>query len=167
MGYLRAYIVVLLAITGLQFFGSLNAAETFSEYNSLFRLIIPVQCWIAVLALANAIIVEDGDHTRRWVLERITLMLGVIGISIVGHASLYRVSTIFGPQDLTGNNYLVESVYFSIVTWTTLGYGDFSPTKSLYLVAASEAMMGYVTMSLLIGLIFFRGSTGRNASKRD
>jgi len=45
------------------------------------------------------------------------------------------------------------SLYFSIVTWTTLGYGDYSPIESLRLIASFEALMGYMYMALIIGLI--------------
>ena len=45
------------------------------------------------------------------------------------------------------------ALYFSIVTWTTLGYGDFSPSESIRLVAALEAMLGYLAMALLVGQI--------------
>jgi Ion channel len=42
-------------------------------------------------------------------------------------------------------------LYFSLVTWTTLGYGDFRPVPNGRLVAASEAVIGYVMMIILIG----------------
>lgn len=47
----------------------------------------------------------------------------------------------------------VDSLYFSIVTWTTLGYGDFSPTKDLRLIAAIEALLGFLYMGLFVGVI--------------
>jgi hypothetical protein len=47
-----------------------------------------------------------------------------------------------------------NSIYFSIVTWTTLGYGDFSPPEGLRLVAAFEAIVGYLYMAILVGLLF-------------
>lgn len=47
----------------------------------------------------------------------------------------------------------LDTLYFSIVTWTTLGYGDFQPGKDGQLLAASEALLGYIFMALLIGLV--------------
>lgn len=47
-----------------------------------------------------------------------------------------------------------NSYYFSMVTWTTLGYGDFSPPENIRLIAAFEGFVGYVYMALLVGLIF-------------
>lgn len=58
---------------------------------------------------------------------------------------------------MTGGHAVVPSyataLYFSIVTWTTLGYGDYTPTASVQLVAAAEAMMGYVFSGILIGAL--------------
>ena len=43
--------------------------------------------------------------------------------------------------------------YFSIVTWTTLGYGDLSPSPGFRLIAASEAICGYIFMAMLMSLV--------------
>lgn len=45
----------------------------------------------------------------------------------------------------------VQLLYFSIVTFTTLGYGDFQPATELSkLVASTEAMLGSLLMALLV-----------------
>lgn len=46
-----------------------------------------------------------------------------------------------------------DGLYFSIVTWTTLGYGDFTPGPEMRLAAALEALVGYVYFGLIVGLI--------------
>ena len=43
--------------------------------------------------------------------------------------------------------------YFSIVTWTTLGYGDFQPSEAARFWAAAEAIMGYLMMAVLAALV--------------
>lgn len=43
-----------------------------------------------------------------------------------------------------------KSLYFSIVTWTTLGYGDFAPSPSSRPYAASEALIGYIFMAIFL-----------------
>lgn len=48
---------------------------------------------------------------------------------------------------------LSQSYYFSIVTFTTLGYGDFSPHKDLILVFALEGLIGYMFFALIMGMI--------------
>jgi hypothetical protein len=52
------------------------------------------------------------------------------------------------------------ALYFSVVTFTTLGYGDLIPAKQFRLLAASEALVGL----LLVGLFLFtlsRRAVGR------
>lgn len=46
-----------------------------------------------------------------------------------------------------------DAIYFSIVTWTTLGYGDFQPTQDARIWASIEALLGYVYLGILVGLI--------------
>ena len=46
---------------------------------------------------------------------------------------------------------LQNALYFSIVTFTTLGYGDITPTAEFRLLAASEALVGV----MLTGLFLF------------
>ena len=48
----------------------------------------------------------------------------------------------------------VDFLYFSIVTWTTLGYGDISPASESRLFAAAEALTGYVFMGLYLSVVF-------------
>ena len=46
-----------------------------------------------------------------------------------------------------------HSVYFSIVTWTTLGYGDCLPSENIKHIAAIEALFGYLMMAIFIALL--------------
>jgi hypothetical protein len=48
-----------------------------------------------------------------------------------------------------------DFLYFSIVTWTTVGYGDIKPSPDSRMFAASEALLGYLTMGLYLYLIFY------------
>ena len=43
-----------------------------------------------------------------------------------------------------------ESIYLSIVTFTTLGYGDYSPKAEFQLVATFEAFLGVFLLALLV-----------------
>ncbi len=46
-----------------------------------------------------------------------------------------------------------NSLYFSIVTFTTLGYGDIQPIESLKLICAVEAILGALFMGLFVGTL--------------
>lgn len=67
------------------------------------------------------------------------------------------VYTNTGIVDSSGNTVddFSTCTYFSIVTFTTLGYGDFQPTEVARPVAAIEALFGYIFMGILIGTTVF------------
>ncbi len=44
-------------------------------------------------------------------------------------------------------------MYFSVVTFTTLGYGDFCPTQEARGTAALEAIVGYIFWGIFIGTV--------------
>jgi Ion channel len=43
-------------------------------------------------------------------------------------------------------------LYFSMVTLTTLGYGDVTPASGIRLIAAIQALLGYLNLGLIVGV---------------
>lgn len=66
----------------------------------------------------------------------IYLNLGLVGNSGHEHVSAY------------------EALYFSAVTFSTLGYGDFAPTYSAKIIAAFQALIGNLHLGMLVGSTF-------------
>lgn len=54
---------------------------------------------------------------------------------------------------------LATAVYFSIVTFTTLGFGDLQPLPNTRMLAALEASFGYLYLGLLVGAAVHWGSS--------
>lgn len=80
-------------------------------------------------------------------------------VGITNYAIIYSLNGItdgavneFGKPIVI--NDIVDCLYFSMVTWTTLGYGDLQPISSTRFVAASEALMGYFSVGLIVGAYF-------------
>ena len=78
-------------------------------------------------------------------------------VVVTGISNIFIFATtfyFFGIQDQRGTliQDFISSLYFSVATWTTLGYGDFSPIPQLRLIASFEALIGYTYMAILIGL---------------
>ena len=71
-------------------------------------------------------------------------------------ALVYRASGIIDSStgELMKPGWL-DAIYFSVVTWTTLGYGDFRPTDDTKIWVMVEALMGYVFMGLFLAKILF------------
>lgn len=59
-------------------------------------------------------------------------------------------SDLISPNTNYKNFNFGDSLYFSTVTFTTLGYGDFSPISWLKILTAIEAFMGVINMGFLI-----------------
>ncbi|MHB1084374.1 MAG: ion channel [Thiobacillus sp.] len=64
--------------------------------------------------------------------------MGVYGISFFVLAKYMGVGTLSAPAGLS----LINSLYFSAETYTSLGFGDLTPVGSIRLLAGVEALNG-------------------------
>ena len=94
-----------------------------------------------------------AENTFRTVTGKLIICLLMIGL-LCNWVLLYAIAySYLGLID--GETAVREPItcfYFSIVTWTTLGYGDVRPSMDARLVAASEALLGYIWMAFFIGM---------------
>jgi hypothetical protein len=73
------------------------------------------------------------------------LILGVIvqlALSMIYYGKLFLQN---GKVEPIG---LLNSLYFSMVTFATIGYGDITPIEGIKLVAAGEGLIGIVLAAL-------------------
>ena len=73
-------------------------------------------------------------------------------VGILMHAAYYREIGLVMSAD--GNQFYPkwrDALYFSVVTFTTLGYGDTAPREEYRLVAAFQAIYGYLSLGALAG----------------
>ena len=79
--------------------------------------------------------------------------------TLIGHgaaliflfAGIYHGFGLINPGQ-PGPVSMSDSLYFSVVTWTTLGYGDFTPPVEIRLIAAMQALLGYTFFGIIVGL---------------
>lgn len=72
------------------------------------------------------------------------------------HDSFHRISC---DQSFSENlSYFISSLYFSVVTFTTLGYGDINPVGISRAIAALEAFTGSFTIALFV-VVFVKKMT--------
>ncbi len=74
-----------------------------------------------------------------------------LALLVVGFAAVYQR---LGIVDDTGagpriTHSFTDSLYYSVATFTTLGYGDFYPVGVGRAIAGLEALTGYVVLGLL------------------
>jgi hypothetical protein len=112
---------------------------------------------IAFLLLINIILIFqiksfiDKPHLTKQVLNEVGQVSFIAVLNIFLFAGTYYTFGLCSSGRPIETD-IVTSLYFSIVTWTTLGYGDIHPSDSIRLVAATEAFIGYIYMALIIGL---------------
>jgi len=90
------------------------------------------------------------------------LVLGVVAVAIlivVGFAAFFRAvspeTEALGTCPRACKGFL-ECLYFSLVTFTSLGYGDLRPPEPYGILAAVEAFLGVLFVGLASGLTVYR-----------
>ena len=102
----------------------------------------------------------SGMLRASFALKEIVWLIFLAMVNIHLFAILYFTVGIVDGNDVIVRD-LYTSYYFSIVTWTTLGYGDYSPAENYRLTAAVQAILGYIYMAILLG-IFVNVSSNKN-----
>lgn len=94
-----------------------------------------------------------GDLLCKYGTSFIRVLLGC-AIVMIGCAVLFTVnsSLLFHNQPLEVHSFW-NSLYFSIVTFTTLGYGDYHAVGAMRFIAALESFVGAALMSLFTVIV--------------
>jgi hypothetical protein len=113
-----------------------------------------------------------ADKGQAWFVrepQRVKMMLAVMGMS------LWSLATITGGVWLWATTFyhlqafptLEESVYFTLVSFTTLGYGDVVLPKGLRLLGGMVAVNGMLNIGLLTALLIetIRALRGRQSQR--
>jgi len=108
---------------------------------------------IFVADLTDRILYAFRHHTR--VAPPIVLTFLSISLMLVAFALAYHrmglINTLKDDSPTVTDWW--TCVYFSIVTFTTLGFGDFSPTPAARAVACIQTVTGYLTLGILASSI--------------
>ena len=80
------------------------------------------------------------------------LVLAVL-VGILMHAAYYnKIGLVMSADGTLFYPGWKDALYFSVVTFTTLGYGDMAPREEYRLVAAVQAIYGYLSLGALAGM---------------
>lgn len=75
--------------------------------------------------------------------------------TILSFSTIYSLKGISLGDCCVGVVSPLDYVYFSAVTFSTLGYGDFRPCEGARLFAAFQAIFGNLHLGLIVGTAFF------------
>ncbi len=86
-------------------------------------------------------------------------VLGFGALTITGFGLLYWALELIERQDTGAPATILESMYFSSLTFTTLGYGDFRPVNTVGQISAVlETAIGVIVLAILV-FVFGRRAT--------
>ncbi|MHC1597987.1 MAG: pentapeptide repeat-containing protein [Candidatus Methanofastidiosia archaeon] len=91
-------------------------------------------------------------HTSRYGESSIRVLLSSLAIIFL-YAAFYWTSHGITPGVDSYVPTFSESIYFSVVTFTTLGYGDYHPKPSFQLIATSEAIIGAFILAFFVVVV--------------
>jgi voltage-gated potassium channel Kch len=111
---------------------------------------LPLLVW-AVALTASAVIADPDNfgHVVVWA-------MGFAVLTIVFFAVLYSELGIVATADPSAPvvRSFTTCLYFSAVTFTTVGFGDFVPTPESRLFASVESLTGYVVLGTITAVVF-------------
>ncbi|MDJ0837620.1 MAG: ion transporter [Acidobacteriota bacterium] len=121
-----------------------------SHYLAVIRALRTIRIW-RILKLAHH--VNEMNHLilalRASFRKIVVFLLTVMIIVVIMGSTMYLVE-----NEEAGFTSIPRSIYWAIVTITTVGYGDISPQTNLGQVLASMAMiMGYAIIAVPTGIV--------------
>jgi len=100
--------------------------------------------WSKWFALASwGTVAGYGESFLRWLVSTLLLFVGIFPV-------LYATAP-FGRLD--GAHHFSDDIYFSLVTATTLGYGDIRPEGWVKAIANIETLLGLVMFGVLVSVM--------------
>jgi voltage-gated potassium channel Kch len=136
--------VLLMALYWLpNMFDGVRPDDRLGVFNNAFAV------WL--LGFVTVVVVVIRELTNR---GRIVLLGFLVAALIIEYAQIYSVRGICADSDC--NNIVSDwqsTLYFSVITFTTTGYGDYHPQAVDRLLAASEALSGYIVFGIFVSAV--------------
>jgi hypothetical protein len=117
---------------------------------------IPISLILALIMLVIMILFWTSfpDRLNRLVILVIYIIL--MGGLIFNFSSAYMKYGLYWSHNISAapiSPPRSDAIYFSIVTWTTLGYGDFQPSPLSRMWASFEVICGYLFSAVFIAFL--------------
>jgi len=108
----------------------------------LFFLIFVI---LVICSISYLVRNRDSADMRRYLL----IVFATPFLTSLAFSMVYLTTELAIASCIDGVRVLGDIFYFSVVTITTLGYGDLKPIGTCRFIAASEAYIGYMLFSLM------------------
>lgn len=159
---LRLYCVPSKPKYAISFFGVIDLLSILPTYLGLLGRALSTLRVIRILRVLRIFrILKLGNHTRQADILRqalyasrqkiIVFLCFVLTLVVIIGALMYSIE---GMQDQTEFTSIPKSIYWAIVTLTTVGYGDISPTTGPgQFLAAIVMLLGYSIIAVPTGIV--------------
>ena len=133
----------------------LRAGRFFRREMVMRRMQMPKYSFQRLLSKLIDMFSGYGEQPLRVILFSVTAILvfavlySLLGVRVDGELISMSLNEGFIFNSLR----FLESLYFSVVTFTTLGYGDVTPVGVTRLVAATEAFIGAFTLAMFVVMV--------------
>lgn len=128
----------------------------FTDKNALFAISSFVICLLAFVYFYEVVVTAIYLISSDFKINSVRLMRDIFisaFYTICSFAFYYKQFGLIGSQTTPIPNSF-DYLYFSAVTFSTLGYGDFSPAVYSRAVAAIEALYGNLHLGMIAGTTF-------------
>jgi hypothetical protein len=155
--YLRWVAPILLC--SAQYYELFTSSEQSTFLKIEFATFLFIAAALVIRVVWHSASVADTAKNSTEILYTYYFLALLLFVVIGAYAVLYRqFGLVAGGKNITDAK---DFLYFSIITWTTTGYGDIVPASQTRLLAATEALFGYVGFGLYIALVFHAMSRPR------
>lgn len=140
---------VLLALIGVETIGAI-ACHLLPAFASIAIAILMSLVTATVVVVMLVSVLRDGLGANRKTLAVATAAFVGIASITVYFGYIFLALGIKSSDGAAVTN-IFDAIYFSVVTWATLGYGDYTPsTVAAKVFVMIESTAGYFVMALLI-----------------
>lgn len=127
----------------------MTLASGFFDWYSIFTAAFLVTGFFIIASLLPFLL--NLSRSFFWLV--FALLLTHIVVTIISFALHYRATGLLSASGAFSPDFW-DALYFSITTFTTLGYGDFQPLPEHRLTTSVEALSGMVSMAIGASLIW-------------
>ena len=115
--------------------------------------------WLLVFLVAMSLLIAIAvwliRHSRYAVVRSMEALLVIIALYLVFFARLYLSASANDPAAFSEQLDHVKTIYFTVSTFATVGYGDITPrTDGVRLVATLQMLLNLILLSGVVRLIF-------------
>jgi hypothetical protein len=114
--------------------------------------VVAVLCQVVSLSLAILLIPVYLNLSRTFYGYILGILLVHIGSAILQYALLFKTSGLVSGGEVSHS--FRDALYFSVTTWTTVGYGDFTALPNMRLITSAEALMGTASLALAVSYMW-------------